>query len=503
MNPFSHAAKGAARAAATLAAMAVLLLAVGCGFGGGGNGGGGGGGGNNGFSNASMNGHYAFTMRGYGLLPGSLTLADYFVEGGVLTADGNGHITAGTDDFVQNNTFFSDPFTGIYSINSDGTGDVRFNFAGGPTLYRITLSDSGHFYMAEKDGFRTSSGTGEKQDSATLSAFPTGIFASRNHDLGISATMAQLGISVGGVVTGSYYVLEAGGGQFAGPVTGSILAPANADGRGTLNYTLNGSTHTIKYYTVSAGKFRMLDITPTILSVGQAEVQSAASFANSSLSGSYAFGSSGETAFADGIHTIGVLTADGAGNIPAGNFDSVEDGVVSSDVALTVGTYSIDSDGYGVITNGSDLKVIWMVSPSRAYFVALNAVNLEDGILDKQTGTFSNSSLNKQSAFFMDGFDEVQILFKDRVGTLTPNGSGSVRTNYVSSFFDSNLLTGGSKSNAFSGTYSVTSNGRATAQLNGFTDNLVFYLVSNNTGYFLQGDALVDIGGAFTQQVGP
>jgi hypothetical protein len=144
-----------------------------------------------------------------------------------------------------------------------------------------------------------------------------------------------------------------------------------------------------------------------------------------------------------------------------------------------------------------------MVSPSRAYFVALNAVNLEDGILDKQSGTFSNSSLNKQSAFFMDGFDEVQILFKDRVGTLTPNGSGSVRTNYVSSFFDPNLLTGGSQSNAFSGTYSVTSNGRATAQLNGFTNNLVFYLVSNNTGYFLQGDARVDIGGAFTQQVGP
>jgi len=64
-----------------------------------------------------------------------------------------------------------------------------------------------------------------------------------------------------------------------------------------------------------------------------------------------------------------------------------------------------------------------------------------------QSGTFSNGTWNKQSAFFMGGFDAVQFLFKDRTGTLTPSGSGSVQTNFVSSFFDPNLVVGGSQSN--------------------------------------------------------
>ena len=150
-------------------AIATLLLAAGCGFGGGGNGGGGGGGGNNGFSYASLNGQYAYTLRGFGLLPGSLTQADLFVEGGFFTADGNGHLTAGNDDLVQNSTLFSDSMTGVYGINSDGSGDIRFDFAGGSITLRITMSDASHFYIEQEDGFGTSSGSGEKQDSTMLS----------------------------------------------------------------------------------------------------------------------------------------------------------------------------------------------------------------------------------------------------------------------------------------------------------------------------------------------
>ena len=100
----------------------------------------------------------------------------------------------------------------------------------------------------------------------------------------------------------------------------------------------------------------------------------------------------------------------------------------------------------------------------------------------------------------MDGFDGV---FEDRVGTLTPNGTGALRTNYRSSFFDANTAVGSSKDFAFSGTYTVSGNGRATAQFTGFTDNMLFYLSSTNTGYFLQADQGIDMGGAFTQQTGP
>ncbi|MBI3645581.1 MAG: hypothetical protein HY233_06425 [Acidobacteriales bacterium] len=504
MNPLSIFPRSAVRLLAVLVAAGTLIFAAGCGFGGGGNGGGGGGGGNQGFSKASLNGRYVFTMRGVGLLPGSLTQADYFVEGGVFTADGNGNLTAGTDDFVQGGIPASDPITGAYSISSDGSGELRLDFSTGSTRFRITLVDNAHFYLAEDDGFRTSYGSGEKQDQALLSTIPSGTFVVRAHDSGAvsfvpAATMAKLAIS-GGAITGSYYLLESGS-PSSGSVTGAVGTPT--DGRGTLNYTLNGTTHGFFYYVVSSGKFRLLEQSPNSVSLGQAEAQSAITFSNSSLSGSYAFGSNGETTFIDGINTVGAFTTDGGGNVTDGNFDSVQDGVVSSNMPVTSGTYTINSDGFGTYFLGSAQNAIWMVSPSRAYFIALNGINTEDGTLDKQTGTFSNSSWSKQAAFFMDGFDGTSVLFKDRVGTLTPDGSGALKTNYVSSFFDPNLIVAGSQSNNFSGNYAVSGNGRTTAQLNGFTNNLVLYLVSNNNGYFLQADPSINIGGAFTQQTGP
>ena len=54
-------------------------------------GGGGGGGGNTGFTNASLKGQYAFTLRGVGT-PDQVN-SFFFVEGGVFTADGNGNLS--------------------------------------------------------------------------------------------------------------------------------------------------------------------------------------------------------------------------------------------------------------------------------------------------------------------------------------------------------------------------------------------------------------------------
>jgi len=145
---------------------------------------------------------------------------------------------------------------------------------------------------------------------------------------------------------------------------------------------------------------------------------------------------------------------------------------------------------------------MFLVNPSRALFLVNDPSNVEDGSLDKQTGAFSNSSLNGQAAFFMDGIDEVNALFKDRVGTQTPDGSGAIRTNYRTNIFDPSGTLHGFTDNTFSGSYSVNSNGRATAQFTNFTSNMVYYLSSANTGYFLQADTGIDMGGALTNQTG-
>jgi hypothetical protein len=503
MNPLAF-FKSAKLVLMALAAISGIFLTAGCGSGGpvivhGG------------FTKASLKGSYAFTVKGYGLNVGTSSAANFFVEGGVFTSDGNGNISAGTDDFVEaagsTTQAFTDNVTGTYSISADGSGDLQFNFAaGGSEVFRITLSDINHLYMEEEDGFGTSAGSAELQDPTLLSTIPSGTFVFRTHDVFVSATMGSMAISAG-AVTGSFLMVQNGA-----AVTGSIGAggsmTAPTAGRGTITYSVNGLTHSAEYYVVSSSQFLLLDTTTNILSVGLAEQQSAIPFSAADLSSSYAFGSSGETTTPGFVNTVGVFTADGTANVTAANYDSVQDGSVASNQTAT-GTYLIDNavgNGSGSITIGGLVREIWMVSPSRAYFIALNGSNVEDGTIDQQSGTFTNTSLSAQAAFFMDGFDgnsgSGNGLLKDRVGTLVPSGTDSLGTNYVATFFDPNpnVLVGGANPNNFSGSYSVASNGRTTTVLNGFTDNIILYLTTNSTGYLLQADTGVNMSGRFTAQ---
>lgn len=505
MNPFSWKLKCARRLAVALVAMASLIVAVGCGS----SSNSGGGGQNQGFSNASLKGQYAFTLRGVGT-PDRVN-SFLFVEGGVFTADGNGNLTAITDDFIENLTpGLNNQATGIYQINKDGSGDLQFNFTNGTVAqYHITLSDDNHFYMEEDEGFNTSSGSGEKQDTTKFASVPSGTFVIQTHDL--LAGNAKVGVTTWttGQISGTGDVLSGG---ILSPVTisGTAQPPSNTTGRGTVTITDDTGTSHYVYYVVNATKLRLFNTDATSsLGIGRAEAQTGGPFSAASLNGSYVFGSAGETLNVDGIHSIGLFTTDGAGNVTAGSFDFVQDGNPVTGITLNSGsTYTVNASGrvdltLKLSTGTTSEKVMFLVSPSRALFLVNDPTNVEDGTVDKQSGAFSNGSLNGQAALFMDGLDEVNVLFKDRVGTLTPNGSGTLSTNYRTSFFDPNHAVGGNQDFAFSGTYAVSPNGRATAQITGFTNNMVYYLSSTNTGYFLQADQGIDMGGALTQQTGP
>ena len=490
------------RTIAALVTIATLVVLAGCGSGGrptiiGGN--------NAGFTNASLNGHYAFTLRGVGTPDNANTF--FFVEGGVFTADGNGNLTSITDDFIENfQAGLNTQATGSYTIRPDGSGDLTFNVGGGVAQYHITLSDDSHFYMEEDEGFNTSAGSGEKQDTSTFGTVPSGTFVVQTHDL-LSAN-SKVGVTTwnSGQISGSGEVLSGG---VVSPVTisGSIQSSGSTTGRGTVTISDNIGTSHYVYYIVNSNRIRLFNTDNLIsLGLGQAEAQSGGPFSLASLNGNYVFGSAGETTNVDGIHTVGLFAADGAGNVTSGSSDFVHDGNVVTGVTLGAASfYTVDSDGHVTLTLNlstgvANVKHMFLVNSSRAFFLVSDAVNVEDGTLDKQTGSFSNSSLNGQAAFFMDGFDGV---YKDRVGTLTPNGSGSISTAYRSSFFDPVNVVGGAQDNTFAGTYSVSGNGRATAQFPGFTNNLIFYLSSTDTGYFLQADSGVDIGGALRLQTGP
>ena len=449
------------------------------------------------FNNGSLSGQYAYSLSGTALIPGSSSSAAY-AEAGVFTADGSGHITNGADDFAQNGNFASNPFTGTYSLNRDGTGTMTLTFSNGAGSFQlgITLVNSSQFYLIETDSFATGGGSAEKQDASAFSAVPSGSFAFRIHATAASSTVGAMTIS-GGTISGNEDVLTSTG-LTSPTLSGTATAPAT-NGRGTLTLTnSNGTTSNFAYYVLNANTLRLMQTDSGVLGLGRAEKQSPATFSPASLTGSFAFGSNGDTANVGGVHSVGVFTSDGNGNLTAGAFDSVKDSNSTANVGLT-GNYTISSAVRAAVTlklqSGINIQdVFWMVSPMRGFFLVNDISKLEDGTSDQQqSSTFSSATVTGQFAFVMDGFDNASLV--DRVGTLQADGKGNLSLNELLN--RSGVV---SAPGLLPGTYTVASNGRFAGNVNSFSSNVIVYLISGNSGYLLQNDASVEIAGTIAHQ---
>jgi hypothetical protein len=412
------------------------------------------------------------------------------------------------DDFVQAGNIGSNPITGTYTLSNDGNGNINLVFpsGGSSAQFGITLIDTAHLYLIETDGFGAGGGSAELQDTSAFSSVPSGTLVFRLHgnstSQGSSASVGAI-TSTSGNVAGNEDVLRAGVASSL-TLTGVFNAPGAA-GRGTVSLSdSSGFTGSYLYYVVNARTLRLLETDLSVFSLGRAEQQSSTTFSNGSLSGSFAFGSQGDTsANIGGVHTVGAFTFDGAGNITTGAFDSVQDGNQFVNNPLT-GTYAMSPPGRAAVTvnpqNGTlTQEIFWMVSPARAFFLINSSSKVEDGTLDQQqSSAFANSSLNGQYAFVMDGF--TSNTFLDRVGTLQADGNTNLALNEAANSF---IPPGPGSVNLpglLPGNYSVSQNGRVTASINTLSSNLVFYLVSNSSAYTLQNDSGVEISGTIGVQ---
>ncbi|MGA2695749.1 MAG: hypothetical protein ABSE92_06790 [Terriglobales bacterium] len=483
-------------------ALLPLMFAAGCGGGPSGSGGGGTGT----FSNSSLNGQYAYRLTG--LLYNSNGSTSSYAEAGTFSADGGGHITAGVDDLVVGGTALatSTSVTGTYSVNGDGTGSITLNNAGlGTETLAITLASSSKLYIIEQDPANTF-GVAELQSSSTLTTVPSGTFTFRIHDQGTASRAGAFTVNAG-TIAGSEDLL-AGGNLDNGtgaplPITGSLLTPTGGRGTGSFNDGL--STVQFVYYVVDANNIRILRTDSGLVSLGRAETQTGTFTSNAAFKGSYAFGSRADDTFSiNGQNTVGVITADGNGAITGGAYDAVIDGSPVSNAAITSGgTYTVGQDGSVVVnfttsTGASIQQIFWLVSPSRAFFLTNDSTKYEDGIADlQQSSSFTNTSINGQYAFVMDGF-VVSTANIDRVGWISGDGGGNMSwyegVNSSGTYGNPGTLTG---------TYSVATNGRATATINGLSqgsNDLVFYLVSGSQAYILQDFSGYEVIGAMDLQ---
>lgn len=449
------------------------------------------------FSRASLKGQYVIAQTGTGVNTAG-TSADPFSETLVFTADGAGNLSVTVDDFDQDGQFLNPPSlpeSGTYIISSDGTGSITV----GGSSYAITMIDDGHFYVMQQDSGATSSGYGELQDTTAFTAAPSGAFVFKAHRQNGSSRVGGITITAG-AISGTEDLLDLGITANSVAITSSVAMTApDSNGRG--KFTLSDGT-TFNYYVVNSTKFHILSNNGS-LEVGMAEAQSGTfSLATLAAGTSYVFGSAGDTSVsgAQAIHSAGVFTSDGNGNITAGSVDYVQDTTVNPNLTVSSGTYTLAANGRGTLNltlAGGTINphIFWMVNSSRAYFLVNSGTAVEDGIYTLQTGT----TLTSQAAFTMDGIDTGGI--KDRVGIFTPAGSGILNWNQAANSFLASAGSGQVTTLGTTATYQVSSNGRVTVVVNNVTTGtpgMVFYISSPNTGFMVEEDS--NVGGSFVQQ---
>jgi hypothetical protein len=456
------------------------------------------------FSNASLSGHYVYQISGtdFNTNPNG----NPYRESGVFNANGGGSLTGGIDDFVENGGgVLSNPTTGSYNINGDGTGFLSL-VVGTTTLnFALTMVSPSKVYLIEADSGLNSSGLGELQDATAIGAVPSGTFTFRTHILNAppalapTATVGEMAIASSAVTSGSEDSLTLGITAVPLILTGGTFGAPDANGRGQFSLKDNSpKTTDFIYYIVDANNIRLLATDTGFTGQGSAEKQSG----TLALSGSYAFGSQGDTNNfgIGGVNSAGRFAANSTSLALAGGaVDTVQDGVSVVNKTFTGSFTAVNASGRSVVTFSTGAQgLFWMVSPARAFFMFNDANKVEDGTVDQQLlSTFSNSTMKGAFALVMGGFDTTPE-FINRVGALQWDGSGHLS---FGEFVNNTPL--GQNSATLSGTYSVSGNGRVAATINGISlanGDQVFYLISGNDAYFLINDQGVQINGMMSKQ---
>ncbi len=242
---------------------------------------------------------------------------------------------------------------------------------------------------------------------------------------------------------------------------------------------------------MDANNIRFLDGDVGVVGLGRAERQTG----TPTLSGSYAFGSQGDTiGFLSSMNSAGRFTANG-GAITAGARDAVQDGSSVVNVAFT-GSYTQTGNGRAVLslsTAANNNLIVWMVSPSRGFFVVNDPNTIQEGTLDLQQRNVLKFD-DERAVRIRHG----RIRQRRREG---PGGNAAVGRfgkTILNEFTNAAGVPTGPI--VLSGTYSVSGNGRATGTINTLSNNLIFYLISGTDGYVLQNDAGVQISGTISKQ---
>jgi hypothetical protein len=234
-------------------------------------------------------------------------------------------------------------------------------------------------------------------------------------------------------------------------------------------------------------------------------------FSDADLKGQYAFLMTGIDLSGGYFAQMGTFTADGSGHITGGLQDvlSLSSGQPASTIAISGGSYSVQSNGNGTMTlsNASgSLGVSFVLQSSSTGFVVQTDLNqATNGSFNLQTSAdFTAGSLATPYVFDLYGvsIENAKAAPISMIGQLIPNGSGTISG--VMDTNDGNATAPSGATAVTAGTYALDTNGNGTSfgrgmmSFNGRT--YAFYIVDNTHFKLLEEDTLGGSAGDALQQ---
>ncbi len=449
-----------------------------------------------GFTNASLNGTYAFAISGQNA-NGAFTVAGNF------QANGGGAITGGIEDFNSPSTLLKNlAITGTYAVRSDGRTSATLTAAGvSPNLVinlDFVLLNTSTGLAIRFQNTATGSGSIDMQSSSVNLAALAGTFAlniagvdsAQNPEAAVGQiTIDSSGNVTSGVVDDNDNFVAKNDAVTATPL--AVSAPINGRGTATLTTATLGSFNFV-YYVVDANHLKLIEVDSGFPLSGDAFRQT-----STTISGSFAFTLAGTT-FNGVVHNVfvagGILNTDGGnptGNILNTSVEDADNGVTlaSATPSTVSGTYIVNAGRGTMVLNGGlqTLNLVFYPSTGGLMMLDVDSNLVASGAALPQSGApFSNSSLNGSFGLNLTGVDLAAGTEVDGIAQFTTTGTGT-----LSGVFDFN--DGGATFNslALNGNYTVNSNGRAVAALRPSslgTFNVIFYLASGSQVLFIESD---------------
>jgi predicted secreted protein len=400
-----------------------------------------------GTGNESMlHGQYAFSLRGYN----NTTSGDFLAAIGSFTADGNGHITAGT---VDSNSLGMGVKSGSvtaagssYTVGSDNRGcativtpfytfRIRFSLADttsgpsaggaieewepGPTPYIAV----GKLLLQKSIPAKLPAGSWVFQQSGT---WYNGTYCPPMCRTGVVGVFKADGN--GNFTDGEYDSSILGTVSNITPLTGTYTSADPTTGRFTQATTAKGKTSNRVNYLVSGTRFLEL-VSDAVTSgvntdlVGEGELRSGSPTVSGTLV-YYAAGNHGAYTSAQ----FGLITITSASTLTVKVYEDDQGTWVTPAPTTLTCNYSIDSYGRMTMASGSPCFGVGLTNALSIYLTGPNTgpmMFFDGGVTLARLEPQSATTLTPGSYFFGTVFDVAEYLEATQAGTVTINAGGA------------------------------------------------------------------------------